>query len=340
MPHASVDSSGTTHLMYFVGAMTGGDLHYASLEPDGTTWSSSIRVNSRPRAAIGRGPMDGGDMALSQPEGRRIHVVWYLTHPLRILYTRSNIHRTDFEPQRTIWEPEEELMEARPSITVDERDRVLVAWHGATIDGTDDANRAVYLMTSNDGGDTFELPRIVSDTALGACGCCSLDTFTAKGHLWISYRSAGNNVDRDQHLLTSSDGGHSFTDNLLEPWPIGACPVTTTTFGIGLNTVRVAWETNGRITFSPVDALAIRSAPQKPARFRQKNPAVATNRAGRTLLAWGDAPGYRAGGTLSWQEFDADGNPLSRIISGTHTIPSGSGPAVVTRSDDSFVVIY
>ena len=82
------------------------------------------------------------------------------------------------------------------------------------------------------------------------------------------------------------------------------------------------------------------SSPEREGRFRDKNPAIATNGDGRTLLAWGDAPGYRAGGTLQWQLFRPDGSPLPQTGPGTETIPSGSGPAVVVRPDDSFLVIY
>ena len=67
---------------------------------------------------------------------------------------------------------------------------------------------------------------------------------------------------------------------------------------------------------------------------------IATNQHGETLLAWGDAPGYRAGGTLNWQLFDAEHRPLSDPGPGTDTIPSGSTPAIATQPDGTFVVLY
>ena len=158
MPHAAVDQRGTIHLMYFRGAMTGGDLRYVSLEPGGTDWSAPVSVNSAPHSAIGMGPMDGGDMALSEHDGVRIHAVWYLTDPLRVLYTRSEPGRASFEPHRVLWDLDGEVFEARPSVAVNEQGRVFIAWHGATVHGTDDAHRGVFLMTSGDGGDTFDSP--------------------------------------------------------------------------------------------------------------------------------------------------------------------------------------
>ena len=340
MPHAAVDQRGTIHLMYFRGAMTGGDLRYVSLEPGGTDWSAPVSVNSAPHSAIGMGPMDGGDMALSEHDGVRIHAVWYLTDPLRVLYTRSEPGRASFEPHRVLWDLDGEVFEARPSVAVNEQGRVFIAWHGATVHGTDDAHRGVFLMTSGDGGDTFDSPRLISPASGGACGCCSLDTLSVGPRVWVSYRSAGNNVRRDQHLLRSTDDGSSFADEIIQPWSIGACPVTTTSFARGPESVRVAWETNGQVSFAAVDDVAGMSSPEREGRFRDKNPAIATNGDGRTLLAWGDAPGYRAGGTLQWQLFRPDGSPLPQTGPGTETIPSGSGPAVVVRPDDSFLVIY
>ena len=340
MPHAIVDASGTTHLLYFRGAITGGDLRYASLDPAETEWSAPISVNSVPHSAVGMGPMDGGDMALREHDGARMHVVWYRTDPVRIFYTRSTPDHAGFEAQRVIWDLGAEIIEARPSVTVNEQGHVFIAWHGATVDGADDAHRGVFLMTSVDGGNAFEPPRLVSPVAEGACGCCSLDALSIDTRVWVSYRSAGNNLRRDQHLLTSTDGGVTFTDDVIQPWSINACPVTTTTLAQGPDSVRVAWETNGQVYFAPVDDVASMASPESAGRFRHKNPAIATNQVEHTLLAWGDAPGYRAGGTLQWQLFDPAGRPLAQRSADTETMPSGSGPAAVVRADDSFLVIY
>ena len=46
MPQASVGRDGTTHLMYYRGAMTGGDLLYVSRTREATEWSTPIRINS------------------------------------------------------------------------------------------------------------------------------------------------------------------------------------------------------------------------------------------------------------------------------------------------------
>ena len=342
MPQASVDLDGTTHLIYYRGAMTGGNLLYVRRAHRATEWSTPIRVNSEPRAAVGMGPMDGGDMALDlgQPDGTRLHVAWFLNDPLRFVYTRSTEDGSGFEPQRVLLQRDNEIVEARPSVTTDGGGRVFVAWHGATVEKADDAHRAVFLMTSHDGGDRFGPPVVISRQSEGACGCCSLDTLAANDTVLVSYRGAGENERRGQHLLTSTDGGQAFVDSLIQPWSIGACPVTTTTFARGPDATRVAWETQGQVYFAAIDNMTGAVSPGGEARFRRKNPVIATNQQGETLLAWGDAPGYRAGGTLNWQLFDAEHRPLSDPGPGTETIPSGSTPAIAVQPDCTFVVMF
>lgn len=342
MPQASVDLDGTIHLIYYRGAMTGGDLFYVSRAHGATEWSTPIRVNSEPRSAIGMGPMDGGDMARGEgpTDGGRLHVVWFLNNPLRFIYTRSTEDGSGFEPQRVLLQRDDEIVEARPSVTTDGGGRVLIAWHGTTIEQADDAHRAVFLMTSHDGGDSFRPPVVISRQSEGACGCCSLETLATNDAVWVSYRGAGENVRRGQHLLTSTNGDQAFVDSLIQPWSIGACPVTTTTFARGPDATRVAWETQGQVYFASIDNMADAVSPGGEARFRRKNPVIATNQRGETLLAWGDAPGYRAGGTLNWQFFDADNRPLSEPGPGTDTIPSGSTPAIAVQPDGRFVVMF
>ena len=255
MPQAVNDKNGLTHLMYFRGAMSGGDLYYSRWNAEAPTWTAPIRINSEPRTSIGMGPMDGGDIALTagNTENSRLHAVWFQNNPLRLFYTRSAEGGDNFETQRTLVEIEDKIIEARPSITTDGRDQIFIAWHGAPTNKTDDANRAVFLMTSQDGGETFGPPRVISPTEEGACGCCSLELFFDEGTVWVSYRGAEDNVGRGQRLLRSTGPNLIFADELIQPWSLGACPVTTTTFAKAPDRVRVAWETAGEIYFAEVN---------------------------------------------------------------------------------------
>ena len=335
MPRAVIDAAGVVHVVYFEGVMSGGELLHVARAAGAPDWTRPLQVNSVLRSAVGMGPMDGGQVALG-PRGR-LHVVWFQTNPTRIFYARSRSDGDGFEPQRTLWQEADGSFEAAPTIAADDEGNVFVLWHAG---GFEDASRAVHAMASPDGGDTFGPARRVSKAEEGACGCCNLAALTEPGGaVQVSYRSAGENVRRGQRLLTSRDAGRTFEDRSIHPWEIGACPVTTTTLSRGPDGTRVAWETDGQVYFALVSRLDEPASPEGEARFRRKNPVVAVNGRGDTLLAWGDGPGLRAGGTLHWRIFDADGRPTRHYGDGA-TVPSGSAPTAVVRPDDSFLLLF
>lgn len=336
MPRAVVDAEGTVHVVYVRGSMSSANLFYAKRGSGDSAWSQPERVNSQQFSVYGTGPVDGGQLAMG-PDSR-LHVVWFQTDPVRFFYARSTLDGSGFEPQRDLLPHEEGGVEAGPTVATDEAGNVFVFWHAGAVE---DAHRAVYLTVSRDGGTTFEPARRVSAEAEGACGCCSLAaTSDSTGAIYVSYRGAGDNVRRGQRLLTSTDHGRTFADQLIHPWELGACPVSTTSLFRGPDRITVAWETEGQVYFADVDQLFDAIVPAGSARYRRKNPVLAVNPRGDTLLAWGDGRGLRSGGTLHWQVFGADGRPTREAAGGTEMIPSGSIPAVVARSDGSFLVIF
>ena len=338
MPRAVIDPAGAVHVIYFEGVMSGGDLLHVSRAAGDPAWTAPVRVNSERRSAVGMGPMDGGQVALDG-DGR-LHAAWFQTNPTRIFYTRSDPGGAAFEPQRTLWQEEDGSFEASPTLAAGDGGGVYVFWHAG---GREDADRAVHMTASQDGGDTFGPVRRVSQAGEGACGCCGLAALAGgSGAVHVSYRSARANIRRDQRLLVSGDAGRTFEDRPIDEWEIGACPVTTTTLSAAPGAPgapRVAWETDGRVYYAPVDRLGAPIEPEGSARFRRKNPVVAVNSRGDTLLAWGDAPGLRAGGTLHWRLFDAGGRPIGEQGDGT-TVPSGSAPTAIVKPDDSFLLLF
>ena len=147
-------------------------------------------------------------------------------------------------------------------------------------------------------------------------------------------------MHRGQRLLTSSDGGQTFADELIQPWELGACPVSTTALAEGPTATTIAWETMGQVYFAEAADLAHAVSPTGSATSRRKNPTAAVNHNGDTLLAWADGPGIRSGGTLHWQLFDSDGQPLSEPSGGAETIADGSVAVTLARPDGTFAVVY
>ena len=335
LPRAVVDADETLHVVYVQGGTTRANLFHVTRESGAPGWSEPRRVNSRDLSVSGVGPIDGAQLALGADD--RLHVVWLRSEPASFFYTRSRADGSGFEPQRDLSTGDEGAVEAGPAVAADRRGNVYVFWHAGAVE---DARRGVYLTVSRDGGTTFEPPRRVSPAAEGACACCGLAAVRDPGGaVHVSYRGAGDNVRRGQRLLTSTDDGRTFSDRLVHPWELGACPVSTTSLFAGPGGPTAAWETAGQVHFAGVDRLdAVRSPPGK-ARFRRKNPVVAADARGDTLLAWGDGPGFSFGGSLHWRIFDAAGRPVGEPGGGTGAIISGSTAAAVVQ-DGRFLVIY
>ena len=335
LPRAVVDAEGTLHVVHVAGGTHRADLFHVTRESGASGWSKPRRVNSRELSVSGVGPVDGAQLALG-PDNR-LHVVWLQAEPPRFFYTRSLEDGAGFEPQRDLSTGHEGNVEAGPAVAVDGGGNVFVFWHAGAVE---DARRSVHLTVSRDGGTTFEPARRVGAGTEGACACCGVAAMVdAEGAVHVSYRGAGDNVRRGQRLLTSTDQGRSFSDRLVHPWELAACPVSTTNLFAGPGGLTAAWETRGQVYFADVDRLeAVRSPPGK-ARFRRKNPVAAVNARGDTLLAWGDGPGFSFGGSLHWQVFDAAGRALGEPGGGAGTIIDGSTIAAVVQ-DGRFLVIF
>ena len=333
LPRAVVDDSGTVHVVYVQGEPRAGDLLYVNRAPGEADWSEPRHVNSEPGTVVGIGPIDGGQIALGK-DGR-LHVVWFKLGRTEFLYTRTTEDRTGFEPQFAI--AAGEGVEAGPSIAADREGNLYVFWHTG---GPPDAERSVFMTVSRDDGQTFSAARPVNGEQEGACDCCALQAMTdEEGAVYVSYRGAGENVRRGQRLLTSLDGGATFTDELIDLWEINACPISTTTLARGPEGMAVSWETEGRVFFSATGKLQQTASPAGEMAARRKNPAVAVNHRGETLLAWGDGFGWQSGGTFHWQLFDASGAPLGEPGTGPE-IPEGSFAAVVAEPDGTFLVAF
>ena len=102
----------------------------------------------------------------------------------------------------------------------------------------------------------------------------------------------------------------------------------------------VAWETQGQVFFAAVGRFSDPVSPSGQADARRKNPSVAVNARGETVLAWSDASGLRSGGTLYWQRFDAGRRPIGEPSGGAVSLPEGSVPHALALPNGTFAVIY
>lgn len=359
-PQAALASRGVAHLIYFKGDPMAGDVFYARGVGDGV-WSKPLRVNSQRGSAIATGTIRGAQLALGR--GGRVHVAWNGSGKAEpkapggapMLYARLNDTGTAFEAQRNVatWAGG---LDGGGTLAADARGFVYVAWH-ASPGGGDESQRAIFLARSRDDGQSFERERKINPQPTGACGCCAMRAFVdSRGALYVTYRAAGENVNRDMTLLTSRDGGATFQSALLHRWKIAACPMSSESLAQAPDggPVVAAWETEGQVYRAAVAPTASSAAtasatvrlepPQgapatKNSKGERKHPALATDRSGATLFAWTEGTGWAKGGTLAWQVYDRAGAP-SGATGRVAGVPVWSLPTAFARPGGGFVLIY
>jgi hypothetical protein len=344
-PQAAVDSSGTVHLIYFQGDDKAGNLYYLR-KPSGKAGTvGPIRVNGTPNSAGAIGTVRTAQLAIGKDD--RVHVVWNGLGPKEAngypanyqAYTRLNEAGTAFEPQRnlTTWA---KGLDGGGSVAADRAGNVYVTWH-AMANAKDETGRAVFVAISHDNGRTFAREKQANPDPTGACGCCGMRAFVdSKGSLYIVYRAAGNKVNRDTMLLVSRDQGQTFTEQLVDRWTIGGCPMSTYALSEGRGGVLAAWETRERVYYGAIrPADGALSKPQQVSGNAQKHPFLVAGTSGQTILVWTEGTGWQRGGALAWQVFDADGKPIAGGRK-AGAIPVWGLATAYARPDNSFVIVY
>lgn len=337
-PRAIIDRAGTLHLLYYTGDHLHGNLFYVKSSDLGTTWSSPLRVNSKPATAIAAGTIRGGQMAIGK--NGCIHVAWNgASNPASMFYSRINDSQTAFEPERNLMTHTFGL-DGGGAVAADATGHVYVAWHGKTQGAASgEAGREVWIAESNDSGNTFAAERPAWKEPTGACGCCGMAIFAdSKGVVRALYRAATANVHRDMYLLTSPHDARSFTGRKVDTWNINACPMSSMDFAQAGEKVEGAWETGGQVYFENLTATnaAPISAPQGGA--NHKHPRIAISPGGETLMAWTEGTGWNRGGSLAWQLYDAAGKPIGKK-STAPGLPAWTFGAVVAKPG-GFLILY
>jgi hypothetical protein len=350
-PQVLIDSRNVLHMLYYLGKEGEGDLFYVRREPGKSGFSRPVRVNSQPGSAVAIGTIRGGQMALGK--NHRVHVMWNGSlkampkgpnNSTPLLYARLKDDGKSFEPQRNLMRQTFGL-DGGGAVAADRDGNVYVAWHGLQVGSANgEENRKVWVAVSSDEGKTFARERQANADLTGTCGCCGMRGFVdSKGALHLLYRSAGEKVNRDMHLLTSTDHGKTFESKLLQRWKKNECVMSLAAFAEGEGGVRAAWETEGQVYFATIEpGTAKVSEPigMPGAGRAQKYPAVAVGPKGETVLAWAEGAGWNKGGALVWQAFDSTGKPAGERGRVDGGIPVWGLPAVAVDSNGKIVVVH
>jgi hypothetical protein len=350
-PQAAVDERGVVHLIYFKGDPKAGDIFYTRRtgEPK-TEWKPPIRVNSQAGSAIAVGTIRGAQLAIGR--NGRVHVAWNgsgqavpkAPEGTPMLYARLTDAGDAFEPQRNLMTKTRHL-DGGGSVAADAQGNVYVVFHASLYEPdvkADESMRAVYLARSKDDGQTFSIESRATSEPTGACGCCGLKAMAVTpGSLFINYRTAREKVNRDMTLLASKDSGATFTLVTLGKWKGTTCPMSSTTFAAGARRLTAAWEIGSQVFLGGIDPRSGQAIPavSPPGNAKRKHPAVAVNAAGQTLLAWTEGTGWNKGGSLAWQEFDADLRPIG-TAGRASDVPVWDLPTAFAEPGGDFVIVY
>jgi hypothetical protein len=216
-PQAVTDAKGTLHLIYFKGDdADAGDLFYVRRESGKEHFSEPIRINSRARSACAVGSVRGGQIALGK--GGRPHVVWNGDGGTD--HTRLNDAGTAFEEPRNLMR-ETEVPDGGGTVAADDAGNVYVVWHGQRKGDQGEDKRKVWVARSTDEGKTFAIEAPAWTEPTGVCACCSTRALADRnGIVYVLYRSATAQVNRDTYLLVSEDRGQSFHKAFIHKWKV------------------------------------------------------------------------------------------------------------------------
>jgi hypothetical protein len=344
-PQVAVDGKGVLHLIYFGGDPRHGDIFYVRSTDEGATFSRPLQVNSVAGSAIAVGNIRGAHLAVGK--NGRAHVAWNEAgnksfEEAGMMYARLNDAGTAFEPQRNVIQAAYRL-DGGGSVAADDAGNVYVVWHAPQPGERGEKNRRVWVARSTDEGKTFSHEQAAYREPTGACGCCGLRAFAdSKGGVYVLYRSAKDEVNRDTYLLTSTEKGASFRGENIHPWKVPACPMSSFGFAEGPAGSLATWETNGQVYFASIDPetgkhLKTIAAPGQTG--NRKHSVVACNKRGQTILAWAEGVGWERGGSVVWQVFDKDGKPTAEK-GWADGVAIWSLVAVFARPDGGFTVVY
>lgn len=352
-PQAAMDDRGAVHLIYYSGKAEGGDIFYVKREPDEGEFSKPIRVNKQSGSAVAMGTIRGAQLALGK--NGRVHVVWNGMgsgasrvvvngrEVAPLLYTRMNDQGTAFEPERNIITFAAGL-DGGSSIAADPKGNVYVLWHAPQPGSTnEESGRAVFVSRSTDEGKSFQRETQVFDKPTGACPCCGMRAFADRsGAVYVLFRAAPDEVNRDAKILVAPRPGAQFVEVLSHPWKVNTCPMSSATLTQSADGVLAAWETAGQIYWASINPQSLKTTrPTAPpsGTVPRKHPIAVVNSRGETLVAWTENTGWGKGGDVAWQLFDAEANPVQGIGK-AEGLPSWSLATACVLPDGGFLLVY
>lgn len=339
MPQLALSAQGHIYLLYFKGKKKG-NLFFSQRDYKSKTWSKPLRVNAK-IDSVSRGSALGAPRMKIGP-GDKTHILWMNSSPVTFMYT-SSINAPGgipaFAPPQNVLKENITGIDTGPALAVQGK-KVSVLWHAGSL--AHEETRAVIAMHSTNNGVSFGREQKISEfRQAGICSCCGISAAYDPGEkLAILYRSVKQKIDRAMSLVVMQES-QQLEGKIIAPWNINGCPTSTSAIAYHADLgFALVWETQGDLYWGTSKNRYAKQYLSGIKQKRRKNPAIAINQAGHTLIAWGDGAGWASGGKLWWQQFGPLGAPISGVKSNQQDIPSYSVPAVIVKKDQSFLIMY
>ncbi len=181
--------------------------YYARSTDGGSRWSTGRSLSD------GRRPAYSPNIAVGP--GDTLHVAWVEAYGdgfRRVRYSRSGDSGLSWTPARTI-SPAVRGLISTPSISVDTRNRIHVAWHTGNPDYSQPLCKVFYSRSTN-GGSSFSSARQLNTGS----GHAAWPRFSVEGTtgdvVAVAWRDNRKRDDWDVYVGVSADGGKTFIERI------------------------------------------------------------------------------------------------------------------------------
>ena len=243
----------------------GNAIYFASSTDGGKNWSPAVKVASAGVLSLGmhRGPriaMGSGTIVISAVAGAKGR-----GEDGDLRTWRSIDKGKTWAPGPQVNDKPASAREGLHAMAAGPGNRMFAVW----LDDRE-GKKALYGAISEDGGASWKNERLYRPDNGTICECCHPSvTFGPNGDIYAMFRNALDG-SRDLYLLTSANGGHSFSPEKLGEgtWKLDACPMDGGGLVADGSGVRTVWRREDTI---------YEARPGKPEReiAKGKNPAAA-----------------------------------------------------------------
>ena len=307
-PAVAAASDGSFYLAWVEHhAHGGGDVMLAAFAATGESNGPAIRVNPTAGAA---GAWRGDPPAVSVAPDGTVYVTWTAraeSGATDLYLSASRDRGQSFELPSKVNDDQKPGAHGMHSLAVSADGSIFVSWldeqneavsvkagkkghkHGA------EANRELFVASSNDGGKTFSANQLI---AREVCPCCKTSLATAPGgRVYVSWRQVLPGDLRHIAVASSSDQGKTFSAPIIvsdDQWTIAGCPVSGASLSVSSDRMlQVLWYSAGEAGPTGI--------------YRSESRDAGKSFAPRQLVAEGQAQGtpvllpYLKGSIAIWQ---------------------------------------